>query len=119
MVTAILPANNSISIYNMFLLIQLLCSILITFLAVWSISLFHRCEENDKIDILLLAGRIAVTMVMKTTNVRRTVKANEARSPEFTGIQNTKRFTKLMCKIFLHRKSHDDRGRSTRFFVQF
>jgi hypothetical protein len=30
-------------------------------------------------------------MVMKTTNVSRTVKANEARSPEFTGIQNTKR----------------------------
>ena len=47
MVTAILPASNSISIYNIFLLIQLLCSILITFLAVWSISLFHRCEEND------------------------------------------------------------------------
>jgi hypothetical protein len=35
-------------------------------------------------------------MVMKTTNVSRTVKANEARSPEFTGMQNTKRFTKLM-----------------------
>jgi len=38
-------------------------------------------------------------MVMKTTNVRRTVKASEARSPEFTGIQNTKRFTKLMKMI--------------------
>ena len=36
---------------------------------------------------------------MKTTNVRRTVKANEARSPEFTGIQNTKRFTKLKKMI--------------------
>ena len=51
MVTAILPASNSISIYNIFLLIQLLCSILITFLAVWSISLFHRCEENDIDDL--------------------------------------------------------------------
>jgi hypothetical protein len=49
--------------------------------------------------MLLLAGRIAVTMVMKTTNVRRTVKANEARSPEFTGMQNTKRFTKLKKMI--------------------
>ena len=47
MVTAMLPASNNISIYNIFLLIQLLCSVLITSLAVWSISLFHRCEEND------------------------------------------------------------------------
>jgi len=47
MVTAILPASNKISFYNIFLLMQLLCSVLITFLAVWSISLFHRCAEND------------------------------------------------------------------------
>jgi hypothetical protein len=51
MVTAILPASNNISFYNIFLLIQLLCSVLITFLAVWSISLFHRCEENDIDDL--------------------------------------------------------------------
>ena len=53
MVTAILLASNNISVYNIFLLIQLLCSVLITCLAVWSISIFHRCEENDIDDFWL------------------------------------------------------------------
>ncbi|VDI06885.1 Hypothetical predicted protein [Mytilus galloprovincialis] len=62
MVTNILPTSDDISLFNVFLQIQLFCSILITFCAVWSISNYHRFDEKDKggvmANILIKASRL-------------------------------------------------------------
>jgi hypothetical protein len=47
-----------------------------------------------KIDMTSFAGNMVDTNVMKTTKVNKIVKANEARSPDVTGMQNTSKFTK-------------------------
>ncbi|CAC5426647.1 CHRNA7 [Mytilus coruscus] len=52
LVTDILPACKPISYFNIFLEVQLFCSVLITFCAVWSISLHHKFTENDTQEIL-------------------------------------------------------------------
>ncbi|CAC5426643.1 CHRNN [Mytilus coruscus] len=51
MVTDILPACKPISYFNIFLEVQLFCSVLIAFCTVWSISLHHRFAENYTQDI--------------------------------------------------------------------
>ncbi|VDI47726.1 Hypothetical predicted protein [Mytilus galloprovincialis] len=51
LVTDILPACKPISYFNIFLEIQLFCSVLITFCAVWSITLHHKFVENDSQEI--------------------------------------------------------------------
>jgi hypothetical protein len=44
-----LPENDVISIFNIFLLTQLSCSGLISFCAIWSISLYHKhADGNEK-----------------------------------------------------------------------
>ena len=49
MVATMLPANDVISIFNIFLLTQLSCSALILFCAIWSISLFNNhADGNEK-----------------------------------------------------------------------
>ncbi|CAG2226096.1 unnamed protein product [Mytilus edulis] len=53
MVTDILPACKPISYFNIFLEVQLFCSVLIAFCTVWSISLHHKFAENDTQDIFL------------------------------------------------------------------
>jgi hypothetical protein len=45
------------------------------------------------------AGNMVATNVIKTTKVNKIVKANEARSPDVTGMQNTSKFTKLKSII--------------------
>lgn len=52
MATNILPANDKISGFNYFLFVQLFCSVTITFLAVWSTSIFHKWDQHDKKDLL-------------------------------------------------------------------
>jgi hypothetical protein len=52
-----------------------------------------------KIDMTSSAGSMVATIVMKTTNVNKIVKANDARSPDVTGMQNTSKFTKLKSII--------------------
>jgi hypothetical protein len=52
-----------------------------------------------KIDMTSFAGSMVATIVMKTTNVNKIVKANDARSPDVTGMQNTSKFTKLKSII--------------------
>jgi hypothetical protein len=52
-----------------------------------------------KIDMTSFAGSMVATIVMKTTNVNKIVKANNARSPDVTGMQNTSKFTKLKSII--------------------
>jgi hypothetical protein len=42
-----------------------------------------------------LTGSMVATMVMKTTKVNKIVKANEPRSPDATGMQNTSKFTNI------------------------
>ncbi|CAC5426645.1 unnamed protein product [Mytilus coruscus] len=51
LVTDILPACKPISYFNIFLEVQLFCSVLITFCAVWSISLHHKFAANDTQEI--------------------------------------------------------------------
>jgi hypothetical protein len=46
------------------------------------------------------AGNMVATNVIKTTKVNKIVKANEARSPDVTGMQNTSKFTKLKAEDF-------------------
>jgi hypothetical protein len=41
-----------------------------------------------KIDMTSFGGSKVATIVMKTTNVNKIVKANDARSPDVTGMQN-------------------------------
>ena len=49
MVATMLPVSDVISIFNVFLLIQLSCSVLILFCAIWSISLYHKhADGNEK-----------------------------------------------------------------------
>ncbi|CAC5426646.1 unnamed protein product [Mytilus coruscus] len=50
MVTDILPACKPISYFNIFLVIQLFCSVLIAFCTVRTISLHHKFAENDTQD---------------------------------------------------------------------
>lgn len=45
-VVVMLPSTEKISYFNIFVLIQLLCSVLMTVCAVWSISVYHKCTEN-------------------------------------------------------------------------
>jgi hypothetical protein len=56
-----------------------------------------------KIDMTSFAGSMVATIVMKTTNVNKIVKANDARSPDVTGMQNTSKFTKLKSIIGITR----------------
>ncbi|VDI42235.1 Hypothetical predicted protein [Mytilus galloprovincialis] len=53
MVTEILPACKPISYFNIFLEVQLFCSVLIAFCTVWSISLHYKFAENDTQSIFL------------------------------------------------------------------
>jgi hypothetical protein len=49
MIATMLPADDVISIFNIFLLTQLSCSVLILFCAIWSISLFNNhADGNEK-----------------------------------------------------------------------
>jgi hypothetical protein len=52
-----------------------------------------------KIDMTSFGGSMVATIVMKTTNVNKIVKANDARSPDVTEMQNTSKFTKLKSII--------------------
>jgi hypothetical protein len=52
-----------------------------------------------KIDMTSFAGSMVATIVMKTMKVNKIVKANDARSPDVTGMQNTSKFTKLKSII--------------------
>jgi hypothetical protein len=52
-----------------------------------------------KIDMTSSAGSMVAIIVMKTTKVNKIVKANDARSPDVTGMQNTSKFTKLKSII--------------------
>ncbi|CAG2245661.1 unnamed protein product [Mytilus edulis] len=77
MVTNILPASNDISLFNVFLQIQLFCSILITFCAVWSISHYHKFDEKNTSGVL---SRILI----KTSRLfreRYKVKQNQTDAP--------------------------------------
>ena len=47
MVATMLPAIDDISIFNIFLLTQLSCSVLILFCAIWSISLYHKHADGN------------------------------------------------------------------------
>jgi hypothetical protein len=59
-------------------------------------------------DVILLATPVGVFMEYMLPNTE--WKANEARSPEFTGMQNTKRFTKLKKMIGKTRLSNKKFG---------
>ena len=48
LVATMLPANDVISIFNIFLLTQLSCSVLILFCAIWSISLYHKHVDGNE-----------------------------------------------------------------------
>ncbi|VDI06887.1 Hypothetical predicted protein [Mytilus galloprovincialis] len=68
MVTNILPASNALSLFNVFLQIQLFCSILITFCAVWSISHYHTFNEKNP------SGVIARILIRASRLYRKTCK---------------------------------------------
>ena len=75
MATNILPANDKISGFNIFLFVQLCCSVTITFLAVWSTSIFHKWDQHDKKDLLtrclIRVYKILDTQQTKTCGKRR------------------------------------------------
>ncbi|CAC5374644.1 CHRNA7 [Mytilus coruscus] len=83
MVTNILPASNAISLFNVFLQIQLFCSILITFCAVWSISHYHKFDEKDT------SGAMARILIKASRQYRKRCKIKQNQ----TGASKEKRTT--------------------------
>ena len=96
MVATMLPANDVISIFNMFLLTQLSCSELILFWAIWSISLFNNhADGNEKGWSIRLLVNIYTKykMTCACTNTRKqkennTTKTNEDRMSEDNNSEN-------------------------------
>ena len=96
MVATMLPANDVISIFNMFLLTQLSCSVLILFCAIWSISLFNNhAEGNEKGWSIRLLVNIYTKykMTCACTNTRKqkennTTKTNEHRMSDDNNSEN-------------------------------
>ena len=72
MVSDRLPSSNDISIFNMYLLHQLLCSMCITSLAVFSIHLFYKDIHDTNYGfvcrVLLLLYRVSRNMCTRKTN---------------------------------------------------
>ena len=96
MVATMLPPNDVISIFNMFLLTQLSCSGLILFCAIWSISLFNNhADGNEKgWSIRLLVNIYSkYKMTCACTNTRKkkennTTKTNEHRMSDDNNSEN-------------------------------
>ena len=96
MVATMLPANDVISIFNMFLLTQLSCSGLILFCAIWSISLFNNhADGNEKGWSIRLLVNIykKYKMTCACTNIRKqkennTTKTNADRMSEDNNPEN-------------------------------
>ena len=96
MVATMLPANDVISIFNMFLLTQLSCSVLILFCAIWSISLFNNhADGNEKGWSIRLLVNIYTKykMTCACTNTRKqkennTTKTNEHRMSDDNNSEN-------------------------------
>ncbi|CAC5374639.1 unnamed protein product [Mytilus coruscus] len=84
MVTNILPASNVISLFNVFLQIQLFCSILITFCAVWSISQYHKFDEKDTSGVMARLLIKASRLYQKRCNIKhiQTRASKEKRMPD-------------------------------------
>ena len=96
MVATMLPANDVISIFNMFLLTQLSCSVLISFCAIWSISLFNNhADGNEKgWSIRLLVNiytKYKMTCACRNTRKQKennTIKTNEHRMSDDNNSEN-------------------------------
>jgi hypothetical protein len=96
MVATMLPANDVISIFNIFLLTQLSCSVLILFCAIWSISLFNNhADGNEKGWSVRLLVNIYTKykMTCACTNTRKpkennTTKTNEHRMSDDNNSEN-------------------------------
>ena len=96
MVATMLPANDVISIFNIFLLTQLSCSGLILFCAIWSISLFNNHadgNENGWSVRLLVNIYTKYKMTCACTNTRKqkennTTKTNEHRMSDDNNSEN-------------------------------
>ena len=96
MVATMLPANDVISIFNIFLLTQLSCSVLILFCAIWSISLFNNhADGNEKGWSVRLLVNIYTKykMTCACTNTRKpkennTIKTNEHRMSDDNNSEN-------------------------------
>ena len=96
MVATMLPANDVISIFNIFLLTQLSCSGLILFCAIWSISLFNNhADGNEKGWSVRLLVNIYTKykMTCACTNTRKqkennTTKTNEHRMSDDNNSEN-------------------------------
>jgi hypothetical protein len=96
MVATMLPANDVISIFNIFLLTQLSCSVLILFCAIWSISLFNNhADGNEKGWSIRLLVNIYTKykMTCACTNTRKqnennTTKTNEHRMSDDNNSEN-------------------------------
>ena len=96
MVATMLPPNDVISIFNIFLLTQLSCSVLILFCAIWSISLFNNhADGNEKGWSIRLLVNIYTKykMTCACTNTRKkkennTTKTNEHRMSDDNNSEN-------------------------------
>ena len=96
MVATMLPANDVISIFNIFLLTQLSCSGLILFCAIWSIPLFNNHadgNENGWSVWLLVNIYTKYKMTCACTNTRKqkennTTKTNEHRMSDDNNSEN-------------------------------
>ena len=86
MVATMLPANDVISIFNIFLLTQLSCSVLILFCAIWSISIFYRHADGSEkgwSNIRLLVNIYTkYKMACLCTNTRKQKENNTAETNE-------------------------------------
>ena len=96
MVATMLPPNDVISIFNIFLLTQLSCSVLILFCTIWSISLFNNhADGNEKgWSIRMLVNNYTkYKMTCACTNTRKqkennTTKMNEHRMSDDNNSEN-------------------------------
>jgi hypothetical protein len=96
MVATMLPADDVISIFSIFLLTQLSCSVLILFCAIWSISLFNNhADGNEKgWSIRLLVNiytKYKMTCACRNTRKQKennTIKTNEHRMSDDNNSEN-------------------------------
>jgi hypothetical protein len=107
MVATMLPANDVISIFNMFLLTQLSCSVLISFCAIWSISLFNNhADGNEKgWSIRLLVNiytKYKMTCACRNTRKQKennTIKTNEHRMSDDNNSEREIFVTQTISKL--------------------
>ncbi|CAC5426644.1 unnamed protein product [Mytilus coruscus] len=100
LVTDILPACKPISYFNIFLEVQLFCSVLITFCAVWSISLHHKFAENDTQEIF-------PKLLLQMSCAYRNLCSKNQRKVDNKRIVTPRRFTEEHCnKTCLDKNDH-------------